>query len=100
MKHSEKKTKRTAQTQIDELNGQRTAEDEQFYWSEESESFTTASKDDYKYPKKPSVFLRDCKYNMNVTICYSSIMCEFQWETDIYLDLDYYGYPKIDYDLA
>ena len=100
MKHSEKKTKRTAQTQIDELNGQRTAEDEQFYWSEESESFTTASKDDYKYAKKPSVFLRDCKYNMNVTICYSSVMCEFQWETDIYLDLDYYGYPKIDYDLA
>ena len=37
---------------------------------------------------------------MNVTICYSSVMCEFQLETDIYLDLDYYGYPKIDYDLA
>lgn len=100
MKHSDKKTKQTAQMQIDELNGQRTAEDEQFYWSEESESFTTTSKDDYKYPKKPCVFLRDCKYNMNVTICYSSVMCEFQLETDIYLDLDYYGYPKIDYDLA
>ena len=100
MKHSDKKTKQTAQMQIDELNGQRTAEDEQFYWSEESESFTTTSKDGYKYPKKPFVFLRDCKYNMNVTICYSSVMCEFQLETDIYLDLDYYGYPKIDYDLA
>lgn len=100
MKHSDKKTKQTAQMQIAELNGQWTAEDEQFYWSEESESFTTTSKDDYKYPKKPCVFLRDCKYNMNVTICYSSVMCEFQLETDIYLDLDYYGYPKIDYDLA
>ena len=43
MKHSDKKTKQTAQMQIDELNGQRTAEDEQFYWSEESESFTTTS---------------------------------------------------------
>ena len=50
------------------LNGQKTAEDEEFYWSEESERFTTTSKDDYKYPKKPCVFLRDCKYNVNVTI--------------------------------
>ena len=50
------------------LNGQKTAEDEEFYWSEESERFTTTSKDDYKYPKKPCVFLRDCKNNVNVTI--------------------------------
>ena len=64
--------------QIDGLNGQKTAEDDQFYW-----------KDDYNYPKKACVFLRDCKYNMNVTFCYSSLKCEFHWETDIYLDLDY-----------
>ena len=75
--------------QIDGLNGQKTAEDDQFYWSEESERFTTARKDDYNYPKKACVFLRDCKYNMNVTFCYSSLKCEFHWETDIYLDLDY-----------
>ena len=50
------------------LNSQKTAEDEEFYWSEESGRFTATSKDDYKYPKKPCVFLRDCKYNMNVTI--------------------------------
>ena len=49
--------------QIDGLNGQKTAEGEQFYWSEECERFNTTSKDDYKYPKKPCVFLRDCKYN-------------------------------------
>ena len=50
--------------QIDGLNGQKTAEGEEFYWSEESERFTTTSKDDYKYPEK---FSFDLKFENNWT---------------------------------